>query len=169
MVRGIVEGKYTGTRYTHSLAEIEAKVWYEKKEKVYLKVQILTETGNREEKYSIKINNLKINFYKTLSKFKKYDTISESKKMKIFSNFYLPIEIIKVVNEEQTYTDITYTEKEAIELAKKKLEKELKNEIKDDKKILNKQVNIYGNEGFIEVEVIYEVLENIGVKNRIVF
>jgi hypothetical protein len=28
-----VEGKYTGTRYVHAGAEVEAKVWYSKKRK----------------------------------------------------------------------------------------------------------------------------------------
>ena len=54
-------------------------------------------------------------------------------------------------------------------IATQKLEEELKKEIEDKENIINKQVNIYENEGYIEVEVIYEVLENIGSKDRILF
>ncbi|MGN1310431.1 MAG: sporulation protein YqfD [Clostridia bacterium] len=109
---GYLEGKYTGIRYVHSMADIEAKVWYSKKEKVYLNQEVPTDTGNTETKYSLVINNFKINFYKTLSKFEKYDTINESKKLMLFSNFYLPIELIKTTNEEYVLKDVTYTAEE---------------------------------------------------------
>lgn len=112
LVYGYLEGKYTGTRYVHGMANIEAKVWYSKKEKNFLNQQIPRDTGNIETKYSININNFKINFYKTLSKFEKYDTIVKSKKLKLFSNFYLPIEIIKTTNKEYTLENVTYTEEE---------------------------------------------------------
>ena len=109
---GYLEGKYTGIRYVHALANVEAKVWYTKKEKVFLKQQIPTDTGNTETKYSLNLNNFKINFYKTLSKFENYDTISESRKLMLFSNFYLPIELIKTTNKEYVLKDVTYTEEE---------------------------------------------------------
>ena len=87
----------------------------------------------------------------------------------LFSNFYLPIEIIKTTNYEYENQDITYTEEELKEIGRKKLEEELENEIENKENIINKQVNVYGNEGYIEVEVIYEVLENIGIKDKILF
>ena len=75
LVAGWFEGKYTGTRYVHANGEVQAKVWYTQTEKVYLKEQKKEETGEVENKYSVKINNFQINFNKTLSKFEKYDTI----------------------------------------------------------------------------------------------
>lgn len=112
LVNGYIEGKYTGIRYVHAMADIEAKVWYSKKEKVFLNQQVPTDTGRIEEKYSLNLNNFKINFYKTLSKFENYDTINESKKLMLFSNFYLPIEFIKTTNKEYELKNITYTEEE---------------------------------------------------------
>ena len=41
--------------------------------------------------------------------------------------------------------------------------------MKNKENIVNKQVNIYGNEEYIEVEVIYEVLEDIGTESEILF
>ena len=169
LVNGYLEGKYTGFRYVHSLADIEAKVWYSKKEKIYLIQQVPTETGNIEEKYSLVINNFKINFYKTLSKFQNYDTIKASKKLKLFSNFYLPIEIIKTTNKEYVINDVTYTEEEVIEIWKTKIEEDLKKQIENQEDIINEQTNIYQNDGYIEIEVIYEVLETIGVEDKIIF
>lgn len=169
LVEGYIDGEYTGRRYVHSIADIEARVWYTKKVKADLKTQIAVETGNEEKKYSINIKNFQINFYKTLSKFKKYDKIDTRKKLTLFSNFYLPVEIVKTINKEYVMQDITYTSEEQAELTENKLREELESEIKDESKIINSQVNTYSYEGYIEVEVIYEVLENIGTKDKIIF
>ena len=168
-VLGWMEGKYTGIRYVHSSADIEAKVWYSKKEKFYFNQEINVPTGVTEEKYSINFNNFKINLYNTLSKFKNYDTINESKKLMLFSNFYLPFEIIKTTNYEYEKQSKTYTEEELIGNATKQLEEQLIQEIENIENVINKQVNVYKNEDYIEVEVIYEVLENIGIKEKIIF
>ena len=169
LVLGYLEGKYTGIRYVHAKADIEAKIWYSKKEKVFLKQQIQVPTGATEQKYTLNINNFKINFYKTLSKFENYDTINENKKLKLLSNFYLPIELIKKTNCEYKYEEKIYTEEELTQITQEKIEKELEKEIVQTENIINKQTNIYPNEDYIEVEVIYEVLENIGSKDKIIF
>lgn len=126
-------------------------------------------TGKKENKYSLNLNNFKINFYKSLSKFENYDTIKESKKLKLFSNFYLPIELKKVTNYEYCEKSVTYTEEELTDITASKLEEEINDEIKDNNQIVNKQVNTYKNEGYIEVEVIYEVIEKIGTEEKIIF
>ena len=102
-----MEGKYTGTRYVHSEAEIQARVWYEATKSMMYKQEEKNHTGNTEKKYFIKLNNFQINLSKSLPKFEKYDTINERKKLKIFSDFYLPIEL--GIDE---YQEITSVEKE---------------------------------------------------------
>lgn len=169
LVSGWLEGKYTGIRYVHARADIEAKVWHTKKEKAYYNQVISVPTGKKENKYSVNFNNFKINFYKRVSNFENYDTINESKKVKLFSNFYLPIELKKTTNYEYEQKQVTYTEEELVNMTVSKLEEELNKEIKDTKAIVNKQVNTYGNEGYIEVEVIYEVIEKIGTEEKIIF
>ena len=169
LVNGYLEGKYTGTRYVHGAAEIEAKIWYTKKEKASLVQQIAVQTGNEEKKYSIKFKKNKINLFKTLSKFEKYDTINEDKKLMLFSNFYLPIEIIKTTNKEYVLQEITYTEQQLIEILTKKLKKELLQEIKEQNNIVNTNINTNLEDGYVEVEVTYEVLENMGIEQEINF
>lgn len=169
LVNGYLEGKYTGTRYVHGTAEIEAKIWYTKKEKASLVQQIAVQTGNEEKKYSIKFKKNKINLFKTLSKFEKYDTINEDKKLMLFSNFYLPIEIIKTTNKEYVLQEITYTEEQVIEILTKKLKKELLQEIKEQNNIVNTNINTNLEDGYVEVEVTYEVLENMGIEQEINF
>lgn len=138
LIQGTMEGKYTGIRYVHSLGEVEAIVQYVKTEKIYYKKEENVRTGNKEEKYKIKINNFQINFYKTLSKFKIYDTIEENKKIKIFSNLYLPISVTKITNYEVEKNSDTYTVEEATEIGTKKLEQEIEKEIENKEKILRK-------------------------------
>lgn len=54
-------------------------------------------------------------------------------------------------------------------MAEEELEEKLKQEIENIDNIVNRQVNVYESDGYIEVEVIYEVLETIGNKEKIVF
>ena len=50
LIGGWIEGKYTGTRYLHSEGEIQAKVWYSKKEKMSLNQDVDTKTrGSRKQ------------------------------------------------------------------------------------------------------------------------
>ena len=51
----------------------------------------------------------------------------------------------------------------------KELEEELNNEIENKDNIVNKNINTYENENGLDVYVTYEVLENIGTNEKIVF
>lgn len=169
LIGGWLEGKYTGIRYVHANGTVQAKVWYTKKEKVELKQIRLTKTENKETKYSVKINNFTINFYKTLSKFEKYDTIEENKKLKLFSNFYLPLELIKKTNIEQIEQEINYTKEEAKQQAIDKAKEKVEEEIEAKENILNTYINCNETTEYVEAQVTYEVLEEIGTKEKIVF
>lgn len=130
--------------------------------------EIGEETGNTKENYEISLNNFKINFPKGVPYFENYDTIKTSKKIKIFSNFYFPIEITKTTYKELTKKQVTYKEEEAKQILITKLEEELKHNIQEEK-IVNTQINSKTEGQAIEVELIYEVLENIGTNEKILF
>lgn len=169
LINGWMEGKFTGIRYVHAKGEIEAKVWYTKRKKIPYNTTEREETGNIEEKYKIKINNFEINLSKRLSKFEIYDTIDSEKKFKIFSDFYLPISLVKITNKEIKEEQKTYTIEEAKNIGIQELQEELDNEIENKEKIVNKIINTYEKEDGIEVYITYEVLENIGTNEKIVF
>jgi len=168
LVNGFIEGKYTGIRKVHASADIEARVWYSKKQEEELTQIAVRKTGNSENKYAIKIGNFNINLNKTLSKFENYDTIEENKKIKLFSNFYLPIEFKKTINEEYISEEVLYTEEQLVEKISTNLEKEIIKEIPTGGTIINKQVNVYKTENGIKVEVILEVIQKIGIEDKIV-
>lgn len=167
LINGIMEGKYTGIRYVHSLGEVEAITKYSKTKKIPLKTTEKVNTGKKETKYKIKINNFQINFYKTLSKFKFYDTIETEKKFKIFSNLYLPISIIKITNQEFEKIEKQYTVEEATEIGTRELEQEIEQEIGTGKNIVGKNAEVAETEEYVEVSVTYEVIENIGMQEKI--
>jgi len=174
LIAGWIEGKYTGKEAVHSRGDVQAKVWYSKKEKQEYKQYIKQETGAVEEKFAIKFNNFQINLYKVLTNFKKCDKIVENKKLEIFSDFYLPIEVIKITNKECEVYEKVYSEEELQNQILTKLENELLEEIKaknqvDDVNsiITNKQVIVNKDIESLEVELVYEVLENIGVEVKL--
>ncbi|MBO4292794.1 MAG: sporulation protein YqfD [Clostridia bacterium] len=169
LINGWLEGKYTGIRYVHAKGEIEAKVWYTKSAKIEYNQVLKEETGNEENKYTIKLNNFQINLQKKLSKFKIYDTITSENKFKIFSNFYLPISIEKTTYKEQKEKNVTYTPEEAKNLGIEQVQHELDKEIENKENIVNKNINFYERQDAVEVYVTYEVLENIGTEEKIVF
>ena len=167
LVEGKLEGKYTDPIYVHATAEIEIKTWYSIRKNFEYTQVIEQRTGKTETKYSIKINNLKINLYKLLSKFENYDTINENKKLSLFSNFYLPIEIVKIENYEKENKTVEYSKDELKKKSINELEEELNKQINDEEKILDKYVNYKENDGYIDIELVYEVLESVGTKEKI--
>lgn len=169
LINGWMEGKYTGIRYVAASGEVTAKVWYSKKIKLDKKTDIYTKTGNEENKYRINFNNFKINLYKTLSKFENYDTIEETKKLKLFSDFYLPIELTKITNYETNKETITYSTDELKQMHTDNLITQIEEEIQNKDSIINRQVNVLEYDTYIEIEVIIETIENIGAKEKMVF
>lgn len=169
LIAGWMEGKYTGTRYVHAEGSVEAKVWYTHKERVYFKQTEKIRTGNVEKKYAININNFCINLYKSLSNFENYDTIKEQKQLKLFSNLYLPLGFLVSTNYEQINSEVVYTELEAKEIGINKSKEELNKNLNDQNQLINTYINTYPENDYIDVEVIYEVNEKIGTKEKIVF
>jgi len=169
IIGGWLEGKFTGTRYVHANGSVQAKVWYSENVKIPLKQVVSKETGNEETKYSLRINNFTINFYKTLSKFQKYDTIEQNKKLKLFLDFYLPIEIVQKNNKELVEETINNTKEQARNKAVEEAKSKLEQQVEDKQNILNTYINYEETEEYIEAQVIYEVLEEIGTKEKIVF
>ena len=65
--------------------------------------------------------------------------------------------------------DIIHSAEEAKNMGVQRAKQELNNQIKDPESILNEQVDVSQGGGYVEVEVTYEVQENIGTKEKIVF
>ena len=169
LIAGWIEGRYTGTRFVRADGKIDALVWYTETASVELNEKKIEKTGNTEKKYALNINNFRINLYKKLSNFEKYDTIYTAKKIKIFSNFYIPVELIECNNFEIKEENVNYSEEEAKAEAKRRAEEKLNDKVKDKENIRNVTVNYTVEEDEVKAEVTYEVFENIGTNEKIVF
>ena len=147
---------------------IFAKIVFEKEEKVALLQEKEEKTGNKEKKIEIKLNNFKINFNKRLSKFEKYDTIIKKKKIRFFSNYYFPIEIIEITNLETKTKQVEYSVEELVNITKEKLKNELDNELNlNDTDNVTEELEVENINGELLVKLKYIVLQKIGTKERI--
>lgn len=169
LIGGWIEGKYTGMHYVHATGKIEAKTWYTSKKKVELKQKVKERTGKEEKKYTISFHNFKINLYKRLSKFENYDTIVTNQNVKIFSDFYLPVGITTCHNFETYEKEVEYTKEEAKQIAIEQAEKELEEQIPEGSEVKNRAITYKEEADYVEVEVTYELIENIGTEEKIVF
>lgn len=170
LVEGIMEGKYTGNRNVHAQADIYAKVWYTKEKTLPLIEEYYTDTGEVQNNYKIKFNKFIINLNKGVSNFENCDTICTNKKIKLFSDLYIPVEIIKTSYIEKQKNVREYTQEELINKLKIELEQELIDELSFDKeKILEKNYTVYTDENNVYVKVILVVEENISQSVEVVF
>ena len=167
LIGGWMEGKYTGVRYMHASGDIKAKVWYTAEDYENFIQEENIKTENLENKYSLLFNKNEINFYKRLSKFEKYDTIETSKKIKLFNNFYLPIEFKKRTNYEYKIVKKQYEKEELKDKIVLKLEEQMQEKL-ENKELINKDIVVEENETGMRVRLVYEVIENVGVEEKLV-
>ena len=165
LVEGVIEGKYTGIRNVEAKAEIfiENVIKYEIERD--LKIEVKEKTGNIENKVEIYINNFKINFHKRLLNFENYDTIRENRIVKLFSNYYLPIEIVLLKNEEWKLVERTYKPEALTEI----LFLEINERFNDEYDVANfEKIDIEKQtkeeNGKVKLTVNYKVQEKIGTK-----
>ena len=165
LVEGVMEGKYTGIREVNSDADIYSVSTYEKQKKEAFIQKINERTGNEEKNVEIYINNFKIFFNKGVPKFENCDTIRTYKKVKLFSNYYIPIEIVNITNFELEKKYKNYTETELTEKITKELQDELNHEldIKDMNQVKSDVTTAVDEQG-VTVKVVYKIEEKIGTK-----
>ena len=167
LIAGYMEGKYTDTRYVHSLGEVKAIVTYEETKEIRFNQDIYNYTGNEEKKYEISINNWKIKLHRKNSKFELYETKIENKDVRLFGKYYLPLEIIQITNREQIKESKVYSREEAIDLGKDIVSSELEQKIENKEDIVDKKMDIEEYENSVVVTVKYGVLENIEENQKI--
>ncbi len=160
-----MEGKYTGIRPVNSDADIYVVSHHEKERKEAFIQEISQRTGEVEKNVEIYLHNFKINFKKGVPKFQNCDTIRTYKKVKLFSNYYIPIEIVNITNFETNKSFKTYTEEELKEKLTKALQEELNQELSIlDTSEIQQNVASVTDETGVSVKVMYEIEEKIGTK-----
>lgn len=165
LIAGWMQGEHTEKYFVNASGEIKGEINYSQTEKI-MKNEVKRErTGKKEKKITIKINNFKINLYKKFSKFKKYDTIVAEKNLKIFKNLYLPITIVENTNFEVNEIKETRDYEQAKNLGE--LTAKSKLNALSFEKLQNQETEVQEKEDCFEVKVTYQVIEEIGTKEKI--
>ena len=81
----------------------------------------------------------------------------------------MPIEIIKTTNYELEQKEEEHTKEEAKNIAVERAKEILDKQVENKENILNTYINYKETDTEAEAQVIYEVLEDIGTKDKIVF
>ena len=79
----------------------------------------------------------------------------------------MPLEIVVNENFEKQKNQVTYDKNEAKEIGINNLKNKLESQIPNKENISNIYINTKETDEYLEVEVIYEVLENIGTKVKL--
>ena len=80
-------------------------------------------------------------------------TIESTKKLRLFSNFYLPIEINERLYQEYQKSQVSYSLEEAKKIGEEELMKKLDEQIEKKDSILDKKIIENHTEEYVEVEV----------------
>lgn len=168
LISGYISSEENTGRLVHSDGEIILKTWYTNKVTVPYEKDLVNKTGSKERKYNLEIGNIKINLINSGTKFEKYDTITVSNKLKLFNKFELPIKLTELTYEELEIDTVKYTKTQAENIAKSEAITGLKKLINnlDENKVKNK-FNIKENEDSVSAHVTIEVLEKVGIKEKI--
>lgn len=164
LIGGWMEGNFTEKNYVNGSGVVKARVKYMESKKIDKKEIKREQSGKKENKISIKFNNFKINFYKRLSKFEKYDTIYTEKKLQLFPNYYLPISFIKNTN----YEVYEIENENDYEGAKQKGENDIQTKMNGliSGEIIDKTTDVIEYGSYYKITITYEVIEEIGTKEK---
>ncbi len=169
LVSGIMESEHSDSVMVPADADIQIKTWYTDKIAIPYEQSILTQSGNSDNKYRLRLGNYAINLTNTSTNFEKYDTINVIKKLKLFGSFELPVELERFEYREYIMSNIKYTKDQAESLAKEKVYNSVTKSLPSDAEVLNCDYKIYHSDNEVIVRAILECSENIGIKEPITF
>ncbi len=167
LIKGIMSSQYAPDRYVNSKGTILLKTWYTDRLKMPFERDIISKTGRSKNKYVLGLKNYKINLTNNDTKFEKYDTITLSNRLTLFGKFELPIELTKVTYQELNVDTIVYTEKQAIDIAKKEVEDAIINKIKNNGEIIDTKIDTQISGDGVTVTVTVECIEETGIKQKL--
>lgn len=166
LISGVIPSEFIEEKHINAQGEVFAKVWYKEDINIDFYEEKISYTGNEIKRFGTKLLNKKIFFGKLSTNYKEYDTIINESKLSVKGKEF-PITIYEYIIKEKVTTSINRTYDEAVKYANEVLDKNISIKFNQDTVILNKTNNITEYNGGINVELIYECLEQIGTKEKI--
>ena len=161
LISGVMNSSSQGVRYVHADGIVNAYVTKNITIRIPMRQQIKVYTGNIHTELDLKV------FIKNINIFKKYrnsytlcDKIETSERISLFGVCPLPISINKTKYLEYNFENVTYTQREAKDLALKELKIEMDSQLKDAE-LISKSINHYCDFEYYYIECELYCIENI--------
>lgn len=164
----IVSGVTEGFVPVHADADVFARVWYEKDEKVSLDHKEIKETGKVKHRFSLQTEKFNINFwFNNDINYENYAVTDKKTRLKLWGNLYLPISINEQKIIEQEVNTVRLTKDEASVLYEKELYDKLLKEIKNVP-IIKKAIRVEDlDENTIKLTLTLECEQKIDLQQKI--
>lgn len=166
LVTGTIVREGLEVRKVHSMAQISARTWYEAAEEIPLQQLEYKPTGRHATHYKLKILNREFSRNKSIN-FKDYNEYVEEKNILSFGDYIFPVKLIEYRFEELEPVLKTVAVDEAKHRCEERLYAEIKLQIPEEAVIMNRKINYYTDKKSVKAKLSVEVLEDIGVKQKI--
>lgn len=166
LVSGTIIREGLPERYVHSMAEVNARTWYEDVEEIPFEQIEYKKTGRTFTTYSMEIIKKKIERAKKVP-FEDYNKNSKDIYILSFGSYVFPIKLTVTKYEELVPLTKIINEEEAKTICEERLNTKIKLQLPENAVILNSRIEYFTNEKSLIGKIYVEVLENIGVKVKI--
>lgn len=166
LVSGVIEHVNDEIRYVHSIAQIEAKAWYEDTEEISFKQIEYKTTGRKTKEHEIEL--LGINKKKKKNKpYKEYNKDIIGRQILNFGNYVFPIKFITTIYTELKPIEKSLTIDEAKLRCSERLEEKIKLQYPSEAKARGKKIEYFIKQESVKGKIYVETVEDIS-KKRII-
>ncbi|HOE56603.1 MAG TPA: sporulation protein YqfD [Bacillota bacterium] len=166
LVTGTILRENLEPRQVHSLAQVIARTWYEDAEEIPFQQIEYKPTGNISRQYRLKLLNKEFSGKRRVS-FKDFNENIKERDLISFGDYVFPVKLIEHRFEELVPELKTLMINEAKERCLERLDARIKLMLPEGAVILNRNTNYYLNKKSVKATISVEVLEDIGVKQKI--
>ncbi len=161
LVAGTI-GKEGQTELVSAKGEIIGETWYKSNVELPLQSTFQVFNGNEKEKHSVKLGNVNIPFWGFgKPKYKEFETEMSAKNVR-FLKWELPISFVNTTFRESEQVTRTYSNEEAVEIAKEIARKDIKSQLSEDANIKGEKILQQAIEnGKVKLAIHFQIIENI--------
>lgn len=168
LINGIVEDPDKPYRTVHAMGRVEARTWYQLTEEQSLKVITRERTGRIEKRVSIRVKGKSLTLNPKECRFPYYDTVIDINPVIKWRDITSPVELVTEKYYEVMVEEEALPEKIAVARAVKKTIERLTERISREAEIIDSKIRyIRTYDDTIKVEVVFEILEDIGMEEKI--
>lgn len=166
LVSGTILREGMEPRYVHSMAQVTARTWYEEAEEILLNQIEYKLTENEAIQYKLRVLGKDFGKKDKIS-FEEYNEYVEEKNILSFGDYIFPIKIIKTRYVELKAVEKKLTEEDAKNRCTERLNAKIKLQIPENSVILDKRIDFYVDNKSVKAKMTVEILEDIGIKQKI--